>query len=397
MLLLFSAAAIGAFFSSEEVSEEEQRALAARPVLDSQAYFSGDFYRGWSDFIADHVPYRARFLGMAEKLKSLRELRRDANLVEVNNDIGVAPAEGGDYDRQMLVVLRDRLLEVFKYDENVANYYIDTVNRYAESLPEGIRLYSMLVPMQIEFDEKYRDAADSQKDAIGRLYGSYLPRVECVDAYSLLKAHSGEYAYFRTDHHWTALGAYYGMCAFAETAGFEPIGLERYQKSDVPGYLGYLYRMAPDDSLKRNPDTLSYYLLDGRNNDSTIYYYGDHGEFYSYEAKMIDSGFLGNDVGYGAFLGGDYPMIAVRGDVPGGRVLAVIKDSYGNALIPWLAPYFDSVIAIDPRTFREDFGQMLAERGVTDLLIVDYMKATTLPAFIDYMNAVLTGEDLPAG
>jgi hypothetical protein len=396
MLLLFGIATVGTFFSDDEISEEEQRTLAAKPELSTQAYFSGEYYRQWDDFFADHVPYRNAFLKISDEIKGLREFKRDANIVEVKSDIGAAPADGGDYDKQMLVVLKDRLLEVFKYDESVGRYYTDTVNSYAENLPDGIRLYSMLVPMRIEFEEKYNETADSQREAISKLYGAYSPCVETVDAYSQLEAHQDEYVYFRTDHHWTALGAYYGMRAFAEVAGFEPIGLDSYNEFKTSGYLGYLYRMAPDDSLKRNADTLSYYMMNNRNNDSTIYYYGDHGEFYSYSAKMINSDFLGSNIGYGAFLGGDYPMIDVKGDVPGGRVLVVIKDSYGNALVPWLAPYFDSVIAIDPRTYREDFTQMLTERGVTDLLIIDYMKATTLPAFIDYMNAVLTGVAPPA-
>jgi hypothetical protein len=69
-------------------------------------------------------------------------------------------------------------------------------------------------------------------------------------------------------------------------------------------------------------------------------------------------------------------------------VLALVKDSYGNALVPWLTPYFSKIVVVDPRMYKEDFGELLEDEGVTDLLIIDNTKLMT-PSFIDCLNGLL--------
>ena len=59
-------------------------------------------------------------------------------------------------------------------------------------------------------------------------------QVTTIDAYSKLAQHQGEYIYFRTDHHWTQLGAYYGYTAFAEKTGIAtPSDITKLRTIDV--------------------------------------------------------------------------------------------------------------------------------------------------------------------
>ncbi|MDR2131841.1 MAG: hypothetical protein LBP30_00685 [Clostridiales Family XIII bacterium] len=413
MLALFCAMAGAAFLSDESVSERERRALAERPKLDAETYLSGAYYRAWDDYLADHVPQRLFFIELARKLKDFRGIVREAMLIEAPADIGIAPARGGEdgaatedaasdaatrdesAKRQTLISLRDRVLEVYADDAAARARYADAVNRCAKSAPAGMRVYSMLIPMRIEFEEeRYRREADSQKDAISEAYGAYDARVEKVDAYAWLERHKSEYVYFRTDHHWTALGAYYGMLAFAETAGFEPVALNAYTEKALPNFLGSLYRLAPSDELAEYPDILSYYLKNGRNNRTDVYYYDESGVLWSYKNRMIDTAYAKESPdGIGVFLGGDSPFLRVDGDGPEDRVLAVVKDSYGNAFVPWLAPYFGGILCVDPRSYKEDFAAMLAENGVTDLLILDYAKILMMPEYADALSGLFPDAD----
>ncbi|MDR1572417.1 MAG: hypothetical protein LBS32_07825 [Clostridiales Family XIII bacterium] len=396
MLALFCAAAAASWTSDEKISEQERRALAERPGFAVESYLSGAYYRAWDEYLADHVPWRIELVHLADRLRELHGLEQEAGIVEVGADIGVDSAgdgggeAGGQEKRQSLITLSDRLLEVYDDDPATRGYYAETVGRIAEAAPEGVKVYSMLVPMPIEFaEERYRRESDPQKEAISEVYAAYGGRIRTVDAYAQLERHSSEYVYFRTDHHWTALGAYFGMRAFAEAAGFEPLGIEAYKETPLEGFLGQLYRLAPAGDIGERPDTLSYYLLKGRNNPTTVHYYGEDGVFYSFSGKAIDLSFAGKEPSIGIFIGGDYPLIDIFGDGPKGRVLAVVKDSYGNAFVPWLAPYFENILCVDPRSYREDFGAMLRQNGVTDLLVLDYLKVLMLPAYVDSMNEML--------
>jgi hypothetical protein len=294
--------------------------------------------------------------------------------------------------KQELIALNDRLLEVFSYSERGCAYYAETVKRYAARLPETIRIYAMLVPMRIEFENaENRRLSDSQDAAIARIYDMLDPRVEKANAYARLKAHKDEYIYFRTDHHWTALGAYYGLLSFAEIAGFDALDIKRYDEHRQPGFLGALYQMAPEASLKNDADEIFWYTLESRNNRVLTYYYDESGEFKSFGGSLLNKSAF-KDANYGIFLGGDYPLVKIEGNVKNGRVLAVIKDSYGNAFSSWLPPYFEKILIIDPRSFREDLFGTMDESGVTDLLILDYLKVTMLPAYIDSLNEIIEND-----
>ena len=92
---------------------------------------------------------------------------------------------------------------------------------------------------------------------------------------------------------------------------------------------------------------------------------------------------------YGVFISGDYPYTVVEGDAQNGRVLAVVKDSYGNALVPWLAAGYETIVAIDPRTCQEDLAQLLEQYGVTDFLLLDYVKVTATTAYGSMLEALI--------
>ena len=85
------------------------------------------------------------------------------------------------------------------------------------------------------------------------------PRVKTVDIYSALQNHTDEYIYFRTDHHWTMLGAYYGYSAFMKAQNLPSVNISEFEKHSINGMLGYLYEQSPDSEAAKNPDTLEWY------------------------------------------------------------------------------------------------------------------------------------------
>ena len=372
---------VGAFFSGQTVSQQENRTLQVKPQISVQSYLSGDYFRQWEDYLSDHVPGRALFLQAAETVEQTMAYSgkaASAQIVETTADVGVQQGAQAAQDgsKQELLVLEDRLLELYHYDSQACDSYARAVNAYADWLPEQINMYHMLVPMRIAFEEQqYRQLSDNQQQAIGQVYGQLDSRIRTIDVYTRLEQHQAEPVYFRTDHHWTALGAYYGAQAFAEAAGITLPALEQYEVHTMSGYL-------------QHPEDVVYYVRSGHHNRATMYYYED-GQKKSFQAPMLNENFNAGKADYGIFISGDYPYTVVEGDAKNGRVLAVVKDSYGNALVPWLAAGYETIVAIDPRACQEDLAQLLTQYGVTDFLLLDYVKVTATTAYGSMLEALM--------
>jgi hypothetical protein len=273
-----------------------------------------------------------------------------------------------------LLAFDDRLAEIFNADERAFKRFADAVNSCKQGLPENVRVFSLLAPTQIEFfPEEYRAVSDSEKDAIDYVYSLLDPGIIAVDAYKSIESHIGEYLYFRTDHHWTALGAYYAYRAFAESAGFAPIELDLYEEIPIPDFIGLLYNMLPSESLLSNPDTLSYYRYKGKLETSQ---------------KLIYMPQEGNKLTYRVFMGGDRPAYTVQTSVKNGRTALIVKDSYANALIPWLIPHYETVVVIDPRRKDYQISENIGRFGDVDVIFINYALTATFDDFIDAMDAI---------
>ena len=82
-----------------------------------------------------------------------------------------------------------------------------------------------------------------------------------------------------------------------------------------------------------------------------------------------EEGLLGNDP-YEVFLGGNYGLLNIQTSSQSGRKLLLLKDSYANAMIGFLTPYFSEIDIVDPRYYSSDLDMQIAVNKYTDLLIL---------------------------
>lgn len=273
-----------------------------------------------------------------------------------------------------LLAFPDRLLELFGYSEGACIRYADVVNDYAKALKGKARVFSLITPTQVEFvDEKYKSLSDSEYDAISLVYNR-LKDAAFVDAYSYISAHIDEYVYFRTDHHWTALGAYYAYLAFCGASGTTPVTIDKYTEHALPGFLGYLFSYNPTDELRSNPDTIVYYELKETMEVSNRLLYKP----------------IADEVTYSIFIGGDSPIYTITTSVENGRTCLIIKDSFGNAFVPWLAPNYEKIIVIDPRTYKGSVTELLGDcdEDDTDVIILNSASSVGSGGFNNYISNV---------
>lgn len=361
--------------------EAENRAMSTPLPFTGETVFSGDFASGYESFIGDSVGCRSFFTQLSGQIESLKGITPSSGkVVAANKDIGT-----GTTLRQTVLIADRAIMEMFVRDPRQEAVYADAVNHYAEKLPENIKLFNMLIPTQLEFKEPiYKNLQDSQSAVIDAIYGSLDERVIKIDAVGALEPHSDEYIYLRTDHHWTQLGAYYAYRKFMETEGGEAVDKDSFEVGKIQNMLGFLYENVSSDEADVDPDTIEWYDLDKKKRIRVVMYnLGGDGEFERYDGTMYDR----KKTNYNFFFGSDHPVVEMTNtDRPDGKTLAVIKDSYTNALAPWLIKSYHKVILVDPRIYKGDFQDIIDKFSPDETLITNYIFTTNFADYCDMLK-----------
>lgn len=275
-----------------------------------------------------------------------------------------------DYDS--VVVVDKSAYELYTYRQDTAASYTSAVNQLAKELDGKAQIYNILVPLssEVTFPDNLRDqiASTDQKEAIDKTFAQIDEPVKKVDIYDSLMSHRTEYIYFRTDHHWTALGAYYAYEDFCEAKGIEPEKLSDYDTVEFDGFVGSFYNDTGDKVLKDNPDTLVAYEPKC---DTEVEVTASDGTVYNW-LVIYDVSSYGADLKYSTFVAGDNPMTVIENkDLNDGSSCVVVKESFGNAFIPFLVDHYQTIYVIDYRYYKGTLSGLIAEKDVDDILLIN--------------------------
>lgn len=380
---------------NQTISQTENRTLAKKPDFTVEALFSGEYFRNFESYFSDHFPFREKLVSMSKELSALKGIKGDKEVYLVDfNGQNVGGNQDEDTDgsnsaqastKDNLLILNDTVMEIYKFHEDKSKYYANMINKIQDKIGTNTKIYSLLAPVQIEFlkDKKYKNLSDSQLDAINFVKKNLNKGITSVDAYSPIKEHIDEYVYFRTDHHWTALGAYYAYTGFAKAAEFDPIPLDKFKTRKASGFLGYLSTVNPSERVNNNPDDIIYYIPPVKSNMKVYYYDKDTGEKKSYNGAVISKSYIKSDQKYGVFIGGDFPLGVIKTKANSDKNILVIKDSYGNSFIPFLVPHYSEIYVVDPRHYKESVPDLIKENNIDEVMILNYVLTTNFNTYVD--------------
>lgn len=193
--------------------------------------------------------------------------------------------------------------------------------------------------------------------------------VDTVDMLTALAAHSGENIYYRTDHHWTSLGAYYAYCAWR---GIEPNADEWTQEILCDNFHGTTWNKVPLPTVPAEEITAWY-----KHEYHNVSYNGGEYETNSiYECKYLS----GSDQ-HAVFLNSNQAQTVISGSGKSGKLL-LIKDSYGNTFSQFPVEDYAEVHVLDLRFFKGDVTEYAKENDITDALVLydvqNFVKDTNL-------------------
>ena len=354
------------------------------PLMESNTTLNGFYYFGGlgsDDSASLVIDFSSNAAQHGEALKPTGD--PDATVAEGENETEPAkkPTEPLAAAEQLgsVVLIGNSAFDVPHADNDQIIKYAQAVTAIADTLGSDVKTFSMPVPNSSEFytHKEYHTGKTSQKDMFELCKNNLGSNVAFVDAYSEIAKHTDEYIYFRTDHHWTHLGAYYAYSALVKDAGFTPVNRDDFATGQWENFVGSMYTYVSNYPqgrvLRDNPDTVHYWKP---NANITTTCYNSTALTGGYAMGTICR--VGEEVDnkYLTFMGGDHPIAIVETDTVGPCIL-VIKESYGNALISWLTNHYSKIILIDPRQYYGknsdiDLAGFAASQGVDQCLVVNY-------------------------
>ena len=325
----------------KDFSESENRMLASSPKITGEALANGSFGNDFDEFMADRIPLRDSLISLRTAEKQLLGAKENGGVYFGSDGyLFLKPAE----QNRDSVARNLNAMDLFAWEHNSASHY-------AAVIPNASYILSEKLPVNAVVSDQKAQLAEIAEN---------LNDVKFIDVSETLLAHKEEYIYYRTDHHWTTLGAYYAFCRIAEVMGLDTSDV-KYTAYDVSG--GFEGTLASKSGSHKVYDTVSVcspggvmcrvdYPEGGREPAGTVY----------------DKSALETKDKYALFLGGNYPLVTITTSAETGRRLLICKDSYANCFVQFLLPHFEEIIIVDPRYYYDDTSPLISRYGVTDVL-----------------------------
>ena len=323
-------------------SELENRNLSTVPELSVESLTNGDFMADAEEYTADHIVGRDFWVALKAYCERLSGKKENNGAYFAENGAVINRVEEPDMDK-----LVQNLGFVNKLVENV------DVPVYFGIIPSAATVWNEYLP-------EGAPTAD-ELDIIAQLYQEFggIP----LNMAQALNSHKDEYIFYKTDHHWTSLGAFYGANAIFEAMGLEQMNLEDYIPATVTeDFNGTTFSSSGVRWLK--PDSIQTYISEdgvkvtgyytGKPEESSLY----HGDFLEKKDK------------YSYFLGGNQPLCVIESEKNDGPKVLVIRDSYSDSLAPFLTERFSEVHLFDVRYNMMSPSQYVQANGIDQVIVL---------------------------
>lgn len=332
----------------KEYSDNENRALATMPAFSWDSFLEGKFGSDYETYITDQFVGRDAWITATSYL-DLSLGRREINGVYFcSDDYLVETHKNSEIDKEQAKVNAERLAEF--------------LNRYKEILGED-RVKAMLVPTAGEI------LADKLPPFAGTFdQAGYLTEIEemagtsSINLLETLTSKKDKYLFYRTDHHWTALGAYHAYVKWAEEVGFTPWKLDEFRSEVVSDdFLGTLYSKV---NVVTKPDEITLYYPKNETAYSLEY------DLQTQSDTLYEMSHLDTKDKYAVYLDGNHGIVNIGTKNRNGRKLLLIKDSYAHCFVPFAVNHYEETVMVDFRYYRGSVAELIKSEGITDVLVM---------------------------
>lgn len=335
------------FVSDKEMSEEENRMLARMPKLTWSSLVSGDFMTKYETYLADQFAGRNFWRSIKVGLSSL----------------------GGSKKEEDILIGREGYLmeEIVTPDQEVLMENLGAIRQFARQ-SRDVKMHMLLVPNAANVMSgrlpAFATVAD-QSRMFAQVKRELAEDVVWLDAAEALKGHEEEKIYYKTDHHWTSLGAFYTFSGVAEQMNIKEDVSSSFVSYPISGTFNGM--LAAKSGCRLNVrEEIYIYVPRDRDNDVVVNYVDEQRK----TASLYDSSRLKTRDQYAVFLGENTSVVDIKTVAESSRRLLLIKDSYANSFVPFLAPYFREIVLVDPRYYSGTIEDIMDTYRISDVLFL---------------------------
>lgn len=330
--------------TDDEMSVKENRNLAKFPIISFERIVDGRFMEDFETYQSDQFIFRNLWISLKTRLDSL---------AGKNYENGVYHGKGG-------YLIEDAATP----DEENLSKNIAAINALADS--KAAAVYTMIVPNAVSILSNKLPAfapVRSQNEDLTTFRNRLSVNVHDIDVAEALTDHANEQLYYRSDHHWTTTGAYYGFLEAAKTLNIDgsSITYDVYKVSN-----DFVGTMASTSGYACDADTIEAYIPA----NSPVQYVIEYVEEQQKYPSVFRSEQLETYDKYTFFLGGNSPILRIKTTAITNRRLLLVKDSYANCLVPFLIPYYKEIVVVDPRYYYGDIFSEMANEQLTEVLFL---------------------------
>lgn len=347
ILCLFGVMLVNIIIPDREMSEEENRMLASKPKLTFSTLVNGDFMEQYEEYLSDQFAGRDLWHRMKVGL----------------DRFGGSRMENGIYIGKDGQLLQDIQVP----DQEHLSENLDAIKEFTETY-QDIPVTMILVPDAaciLNDRLPWLASVEDQNQMISMVEQSLGDSVTWVDAASALNKHKREKIYYLTDHHWTSLGAFYTFQEAATALGIEEDVSDKFLSYTVSDSFNGVLASESGAGLGTEENIDIYVPREG-DNDVIVNYVNESKR----TTSLYDSSKLETKDQYGVFLGGNTSLIDIRTVSTSQKRLLVVKDSFANSFIPFLAPYYREIVVVDPRYYSGTIEDIMNSYRITDALFL---------------------------
>ena len=284
-----------------------------------------------------------------------------------------------------ILVMGNTAYEYYSFSQATADAYVAALNSAGRQLAGKANVYDVIVPTSIGVmlppEIRAKINSSDQERAINYMYGSMSSQVNVVPILQVLRDHNDEYLYFHTDHHWTARGAYYAYAVFMQLKGLTPTPLSAYETREFTGFRGSFYAETQSPDLRE--DVVVAYEPTCRNE---LVFTDRDGQKINWHVIQNVTEWAARSK-YNTFIGGDNPFTEITNlDRSDGSSALVIKESFGNAFVPFLVDHYEKVYVVDYRYYDDmKLAQVVDKYHIGDVIFMNNVGATRSSALVGYV------------
>lgn len=309
----------------------------------------------------------------------------EVTVTEINTTVANPGADNADFLLNGMFIYGDAVYTQGFFSQTGAELYAKTALYYKQLFGSDVNVSVVMAPVSsiVVDNEEIQSKIPDQKDIFDKMEALMDDSINFVDVYSEMYDHRDEYLYFKSDHHWTQRGAYYAYRAFAQSIGLEPAALDDFDygiRNDA--YSGSMYTYTYDARVKNFVDIIEAFYP---RKALTMTITTANGATLNYDTCIVDT-----NKTYVTFIAGDNPYTVINvPDNPQDKNVLVLKDSFGNAFVPFLCEHFGNIIVVDVRHSSFNIHDLLGDYGLTDIVFMNNVQAANSAQWANmYLAAV---------